>query len=333
MGKRNDIVAAFERRVPESAVPIWELEFQAWDAASGKRVVLGHDFESLSPVKQEKAMYTNAEIMIAVSAEMEFAALTVPNAYWNQAPGQLAYYCLPGDTRFRQSIILRKLAPANLMLVAITGGIIEADYSAEFCYRLFNDPGSVDAMAQDRLRNAIEVAKRFRDCGAEAVVSPSDIADNHGPFFNPEQMNRWILPYLTQWSNAVKEMGLYAILHTDGNLTQYMDAIASTGLDAIQAIDPVAGMDMRKTKDIVGRRLCLCGNIDCGLLLRGLPDDVYQSTRNLLATCKAEGGLVLGASNAVQPEVPMDNYRAMISAWKDFGQYEPKQEHSHDSRR
>jgi len=326
VGKKEDIVAAFERSTPKSAVPIWELEFQAWDAASGKHVILGQEFEGLSPAKQEAAMYTNAEIMITVSAEMEYAALTLPNAYWNSAPGQLAYYCLPGDTRFRQSTILRERAPLDLMLVAIAGGIIEADYSSDFCYRLFNDPGSVDQMAQDRLRDAIEVAKRFRDCGAEAIVSPSDIADNHGPFFNPEQMDRWILPYLTKWSNAIKEMGMYAILHSDGNLTPYMDAIASTGLDAIQAIDPLAGMDIRKTKDIVGRRLCLCGNIDCGLLLRGRPDDVYQSTQNLLTTCKAEGGLVLGASNAVQPEVPMENYRAMIRGWRDFGQYGTEKE-------
>jgi len=207
------------------------------------------------------------------------------------------------------------------MIIGTTGGIIGADYSPEFCYRLVDDPESVDDMARNNLRYAIELAKRFRDGGAEAVVSPSDIADNSGPFFNPEQMQRWILPYLTKWSDAIREMGMYTIVHTDGNLTKYMDSIAATGLDAIQAIDPVAGMDMRKTKDIVGSRLCLCGNIDCGLLLRGRPDEIYQSTRNLLTTCKADGGFVLGASNAVQPEVPMENYRAMIRAWKDFGQY------------
>jgi hypothetical protein len=36
--------------------------------------------------------------------------------------------------------------------------------------------------------------------------------------------------------------------------------------------------------------------------------------------------LVLGASNAVQPEVPMENYHAMIQAWKDFGPYEARTE-------
>jgi uroporphyrinogen decarboxylase len=321
MGKRDDLKAALERRTPAGAVPIWEIEFHAWDAASGKHVVLGHEFEALSPGDQEKALAANAEIMLTVAAEMEYAALTVPNAYWNQAPGQLAYYCLPGDTRFRQTAVLRDLAPPDLVLVALTGGIIGSNYSPEFCYRLVDDPESVDQMARDRLVNALELAKRYRDCGAEVVVSPSDIADNSGPFFNPEQMKRWILPYLTEWADAVRALGLYSILHSDGNLTRYMDAIASTGIDAIQAIDPVAGMQMRQTKDIVGQRLCLCGNMDCGLLLTGRPEEVQASTCQLLTSCKAGGGLVLGASNAVQPEVPMANYRAMIRAWREFGQY------------
>jgi uroporphyrinogen decarboxylase len=321
MTRKQDMIAALEHRQPAGAVPVWELEFQLWDAASGRHVVLGHEFEALSPQRQEAAMHANAQIMLDVSAEMCFAALAAPNAYWNQAPGQLAYYCMPGDTRFRQLEILRELGPDDLMFTATTGAILCADYSPEFCYRIFDDPDGVDETARGRLAGALEAAKRFRDCGATAVVSPSDLADNSGPFFNPEQMKRWILPYLSEWSSAVRDMGMYSILHTDGDLTRYMDAIADTGLDAIQAIDPVAGMDMRRTKDVVAGRLCLCGNVDCGLLLRGNPETVYAATRELLNTCKAGGGLVLGASNAVQPDVPIENYRAVIRAWKDGGEY------------
>lgn len=320
MTKKQDMVAALRRQKPAGAVPIWEIEFQAWDAASGRHVVLGHEFEALSSVAQEKAMHANAEILISVAADMQHAALSAPNAYWNQSPGKLAYYCLPGDTRFRQLEILRKLAPDGVMLIATTGGIIGADYSEDFCCRLFEAPESVDHMARERLQHGLELARRFRDCGADAVISPSDMADNSGPFFNPEQMQRWILPYLAQWSDAVRQMGLFSILHSDGKLTPCLDALAATGLDAIQAIDPCAGMEMRQAMDLVRGRLCLCGNVDCGLLLRGRPEDVYASTRQILTTCKADGGLVLGASNAVQPEVPMENYRAMIEAWKAYGQ-------------
>jgi uroporphyrinogen decarboxylase len=315
------MMAALARRKPAGAVPVWELEFQAWDAASGKHVVLGHEFEALSAAAQESAMYANAGILVEVAAEMEYAALTAPNMYWEKAPGQLAYYCLPGDTRYRQAAVVRELAPPDLVIAAISGGVMGADYSPEFCYRLADDPASIDEMARNCLRGGIDSARRLRDAGVEIAVTPSDFADNHGPFFNPGQMERWILPYLAQWADAVRAMGLRSILHTDGNITACLDAIAATGVDAVQALDPVAGMDMPGAMNIVGRRLCLCGNIDCGLLLRGTPEDVYLATRDLLTTCKDKGALVLGASNAVQPEVPMENYRAMIRAWKAFGQY------------
>jgi uroporphyrinogen decarboxylase len=165
------------------------------------------------------------------------------------------------------------------------------------------------------------MARRLRDLGIEAVFTASDIADNRGVFFNPAQMERFILPYLRRWAERVKEMGLYTILHTDGDVYSCLEDLAESGIDALQAIDPVAGMDMRAVKDAVGDRLCLCGNVDCGLLVMGTPEKVYAATRDLLLGCKAGGGLVLGASNAVQEEVPIGNYWAMIEAWREFGQY------------
>jgi uroporphyrinogen decarboxylase len=134
-------------------------------------------------------------------------------------------------------------------------------------------------------------------------------------------MERFILPYLRRWAAAVKEMGHYALLHTDGDLGTCLEDLADSGIDALQAVDPVAGMDMRATKEAVGDRLCLCGNIDCGLLVMGTPEEVYAATRTLLLENKAGGGLVLGASNAVQVEAPVENYWAMIEAWQAFGQY------------
>jgi uroporphyrinogen decarboxylase len=316
------MVAALRHAQPESRVPLWEIEFQAWDAASGQHVILGREFECLSSSEQERAMYANAEILLSVSREMCFAALTSPNAYWDQSPGELAYYVMPGDSRFRQLEILRELRSDDLMLIATTGGILGANYSMEFCCRMVENPESIDDQARKTLEGAIKRAKRFRDCGAEAVVSPSDIADNSGPFFRPEYMGRWILPYLKEWADRIREMGMFTIFHSDGNLTRYLDAIADTGIDALQSIDPTAGMDIRRVKAAVGRRLCLCGNLDCGLLLRGTPKDVYDATRDLLLASKPGGGFVLGCANAVQPDVPLENYGAMVEAWKTHGRYD-----------
>jgi uroporphyrinogen decarboxylase len=182
---------------------------------------------------------------------------------------------------------------------------------------MVESPEDIEAMAREWLGRGLEAARRLRDAGAEAVFSASDLADNSGPFFSMAHMHRFILPYLDRWAEQCKSMGLHTILHTDGRLPPpWLDAIADTAVDALQAIDPVAGMDMAATMAQVGDRLCLCGNVDCGLLCSGDPDEVDRATTSLLRNGTSRGGFVLGASNAVQREVPRENYRAMLAAWQ-----------------
>lgn len=324
MSKKDDFAAAMQCRRPPTAVPLWELEFHPWDAASGRHVVLGREFEALSPAQQEKAVQTNAEIMAAVCEDMHFAAMTAPGRYWEIAPCEPAFYWLPGEWRFPQTQALRRTLPKDVLLIAGSGGVMAMPGAAEyvdFCYLLHDDPAKVDERAKDHLAGGLDRAKRLRDAGCDAVFTASDLADNHGPFFSPPQMQRFVLPYMTQWAAAVAEMGMFSILHCDGNIMPCLEDFAATGLNAIQAIDPTAGMDMASAKAKVNGRVCLCGNVSVGNLVLGTPQSIYDETAKLLQTCKAGGGLVLGASNAVQPEVKMENYRALVAAWKDHGQY------------
>jgi len=316
VSRRQDFLDALACR-PVAAVPRWELEFHAFDAASGRRLVLGREFERLSAAGQGRALRENAEILLAVSEELEFAAVTGPASYWEQAPGDLAYYVLPDDAPFRQIAALREAAGDRIALVANVGGVLGASYDEEFCRQLKHEPDAVEALAQQTLDAGLERARRFRDAGADVGMSASDIADNSGPFFKPHQMERFVFPFVEAWSAGVHALGMAAVLHSDGDLTTHLDALSRSPLDALQAVDPVAGMDLARAKELVGDRLCLCGNVDCGVLVAGTPDDVYAATRRLLADWGARRGLVLGASNAVQREVPIENYRSLVRAWKD----------------
>lgn len=317
MRRKTDMIAALERQSPRGAVPLWELEFQLWDAFSGGHLVLGAEFAELPAASQERALVRNAELILAVCRDLEFAAVSSPTPPWEQAPGDPAYYILPEESRFRQVAALREAAGDDVMIVGHATAVLAADYRIEFCEAMLRSPEDIDALAREWLGRGLEAARRLRDAGAEAVFTASDLADNSGPFFSMAHMRRFILPYLDRWAEQCKTMGLYTILHTDGLLPPpWLDAIADTAVDALQAIDPVAGMDMAATKAQVGARLCLCGNVDCGLLCSGEPDEIDRATAAILCDCALSGGFVLGASNAVQREVPAENYRAMLAAWK-----------------
>jgi uroporphyrinogen decarboxylase len=184
-----------------------------------------------------------------------------------------------------------------------------------------DEPEEIDKLCRKLIQDGRENLARLSAAGLDAAYSGADMADNRGPFFSPEQMQRFILPYLAEWTAAAKSQGIYPILHTDGNISLLLEDLAATGICAVQAIDPVAGMDIRAVKAQMGNRLCLCGNVDCGELILATPEKLYDSTRSLLADCKPGGCFVLGASNAVVDMTPKENYDAVLQAWQDSGAY------------
>lgn len=312
-------------RPPESGslIPLWELEFHAWEQFGGKALVLGSEFIRLTSREQERALAINAEIITEVSHQLHFSAVTVPGGYWEIAPGHPAYYWLPEEARMKQLQLLSKSIRGNIMLVASCPAVLampDAGEYLEFAYTLMERPEEIEVRAMNLLTSGMELASRLIQLGAEALFTASDVADNHGPYFDPRQMDRLILPQLDRWSAHVISEGGLAILHSDGDLSPCLDTIAETRVQALQAIDPTAGMVLHETIKQVQQRLCLCGNIPCGALMTGTPEAVFGITRDTLIASRGLGSLVLGASNALEDSLRKENYLAFLRAWKTYGE-------------
>lgn len=315
MTPRDRFTAALECKPLTGCVPWWDLEFHLWDAFSDRRLILGEEFAALDSARRNDALKENAAAFEHAIGKVPFSAITIPTHFWHWAPGQLAYFILPDDARFAQMRALKERVGDRVAMVASGGGpVMSANYDPDFCERLFDDPEAIDREVEQRVLHGIEDAKRWRDAGADALFTASDIADNAGPFFNPAQMERWIFPAMERWSSSVKEMGMKPILHSDGNLTGYLERIAVTGISALQAIDPVAGMDLTASLAKVRGKMALAGNLDCGLLVLGTPDVVEETAFAMLQEHGSDPGWIFGASNAVQQEVPKENICAVIRA-------------------
>lgn len=323
MTGRERFVAALSGKTADR-VPMWELEFHLFNKYAERPLRVGKAFADLSAGQRETALYENAETILTVARKLGHSAVTSPGRYWEVSPGEPAYWWLPEEYHWQQLGVLRKVIGEELALVKGVPGMIcppgGTGYE-EFCYRLFDAPEEIDEQAAKTLQNGLEFAKKARDLGADAVFNACDIADNHGVFFSPAQLERFWLPYLHKWTTALTEMGLYTILHSDGNLTKILDLLAASPLDALQAIDPIAGMDLAQAKQCVGDRLCLCGNVDCGVLHFGPAEKVRALTERTIAAGKPGGRFVLGASNAVFQEMPVEHYDAMVGVWRKQGGY------------
>ena len=98
--------------------------------------------------------------------------------------------------------------------------------------------------------------------------------------------------------------------------------IIDTGVDAINPIEPVAGMDIGDVKQKYGDRVCLVGNVDCShILSEASTDEVTQSVAECIRKGSPGGGHIIASSNCIHSAVKPENYLAMIQATKQFGGY------------
>ena len=139
---------------------------------------------------------------------------------------------------------------------------------------------------------------------------------------SPELFGQMILPRLKRMVEVIHEEGALVIKHSDGNIYPILEAIASCGADGLNPIEPVVGMDLATTKKLVGDRVALVGNVDCGQLLsHGTIQEVRQAVRKCIADAGPGGGYLLCSSNSIHSSCKPENLVAMVKAGLEFGTY------------
>lgn len=192
----------------------------------------------------------------------------------------------------------------------------------QFLLDMIENPKLVHEIIEVCLSFDLPLMRRAIRAGVDVVVFGDDYADKNGPMFSPKHFQQFILPALKKVVKAAKEEGAYVVKHTDGNIMPLLDMIVETGIDGINPIEPVPGMDIAEIKKRYGHRVALLGNIDCGhLLCFGTPEQVREKVRWTIEVAGANGGLILSSSNSIHSSVKPENYLAMAKACREFGNY------------
>jgi len=169
---------------------------------------------------------------------------------------------------------------------------------------------------------AIDLARRAVQAGADVIMLGDDYAYNSGPMMSPATFKDFIQPRLKRVVQAVHGAGAFCVKHSDGNLWPILDMILDCEVDAINPLEPVAGMDICAIKQRYGQKVCLIGNIDCGeLLSHGEQPEVANKVRETISIAGVNGGYILSSSNTIHSSVKPENYRVMIETAHKYGYY------------
>jgi uroporphyrinogen decarboxylase len=184
------------------------------------------------------------------------------------------------------------------------------------------EPDTVETTMDKVLECNMAVVRRAIRAGAEVIILGDDYASNLGPLMSPASFEHFILPRLARMIDMIHEEGALCIKHTDGNIYSLLEMIVSAGPDGLNPIEPVAGMELKRTKELVGDRLCLVGNIDCAHLLpHGNEAEVADAVRQAIDDAAVGGGFIVSSSNSIHSSCNPYNLVAMVEAVRRYGAY------------
>jgi uroporphyrinogen decarboxylase len=197
---------------------------------------------------------------------------------------------------------------------------------------LATDPPLMRELVELSVRVNLEMASEVARRGADFVFTGDDYAATTGPFMSPAMFREYLAEPLKRVVAGFHEQGLPIIKHTDGDIRPILGMILDAGIDCLDPIDPVAGLDIGEMKRKCGDRVALKGNVDCAHTLTfGTERQVVDETKDVLRRATEGGGLILSSSNSIHSAVKPGNYLAMWNALRMYGGYPIRLENWADS--
>jgi hypothetical protein len=214
------------------------------------------------------------------------------------------------DTRRKLGdVFLFPCIPAGPSLMGLYGEVGLEDFS----YYLADCPEVIVELME---MNTVCAERWYRNLpeshGIEAGFLGDDIAFKSGPLLSPVWMREHYFPRLARTIAAAHARGIKVLFHSDGNLNPILDDLVAAGIDGLNPIEVLAGMDV----GAIHRRyphLFMAGGICVSQLLPfGTPGQVRDAVRRAIDA--AEGRILVGSSTELNEEVPLANFLALREA-------------------
>lgn len=316
MTPKERFITTLERRPLKGRVPHFEFCFFLTMEAFGKVHPSHRNYRIWDHMKEtERQLHRQemADVYITIAERFEHSAIFLePNP------------CREDELLHLIDLIRKKSGDRYFLMMHgdATYAIPDGNHMMEFACHLVDEPGQVKAEADAMVNTALQYAERLRQHGGlDGFGLCSDYCLNTGPFLSPTQFSEFVTPYLARLTKSYRDMGFYVIKHTDGNIMPILDQLVQTNPHALHSIDPQGGMDMAEVKRLVGHKVCLCGNVNCGLMDTGSVDDVIKSARYALKHGMPNGGYIFSTSNSIYTGMPLARYEAMLDVWRQEGNY------------
>jgi uroporphyrinogen decarboxylase len=150
-----------------------------------------------------------------------------------------------------------------------------------------------------------------------------DQPSGSGLMFSGEWLKKHLFPRIKRIMTPLRKKNIKFIFHSDGNLYPILDYLVNeVRIDALNPIEPAAGMNIGEVKEKYGDKIVLIGNVDCTHLLpRGTPKEVAEVTKKTIEVAAPGGGFLIGSSSELHNSIPVENALTLHRTAKKYGRY------------
>ena len=145
-----------------------------------------------------------------------------------------------------------------------------------------------------------------------------------GTTTGPDFFRTFVQPYEKRVINAIHAAGKYSIYHNCGFARSLYENYRELGMTVWETLSspPRGDNDLATAKAILGKDICLLGNLDqVDFLKRATPAEVAERTRATVEAGKPGGRYIFSTSDYLELNTPRENVVAMIEAAKEAGRY------------
>lgn len=325
MTHRERFIKTLECEKIGGRVPHFELVFFLTMEAFGKVHPSHRNYEQWDQMSyNEKKLHIEdmADLYIAIARKYDHSAIFVQ-------PDKELFLGRPADLEVTQWLLetIREKSGDEYYLMMHgdpTWAIPNGDNMMEFAAQMYEEPEVLNEKSKERLEQSLDFAAKLDQRGhlLDGFTLCSDYCFNTNPFFNCEQFDELIVPYLKEVIAEYRKMGYYSIKHSDGNIMPILKQVADCKPNAIHSLDPQGGVDLTEARKIVGDKIALIGNVNSGLLQTGTDEECRQDVLRSLRQGMENGkGYIFSTSNCAYTGLPLERYEMMVDIWREHGVY------------
>ena len=332
MTPRERFIKALNREPHTGLVPHFELVFFLTMEAIG-RVHPSHrhykQWHQMSRTEQKLQMLDMAHCYIDIAEKYAHSAIFV---HPNPNPGKL--WGRDDSPVIEILNTIRELSGDKYFIMLHgdpTFSIPDGDNMMEFSARMYEEPETLHKQAKTSMERYMLLADTLsRHKGLlDGFALCSDYCFNVNPFFTRELFAEFVQPYLRDIIAHYRSLGYYTIKHTDGNIMPILDMMVDCQPHALHSLDPQGGVDLGEVKRLVGNKVCLIGNVNCGLMQTGSEEQLIADTRRSLRQGMPGYGYIFSTSNCAYTGLALERYELMHNVWEKEGVY-PDPDLKHD---